>query len=215
MNQRHVFVDYENTQELALERIEGLPVIVHVVIGAQQKDRLPFERVALFQKHAAQVKLEGVSASGRNALDLHIAFLLGQLSANAPDASFHIVSHDGDYDPLIKTLKDKGFHVERSACFSRLPFLQGSVRPAAAPSPKAARATTAKLPLPDQVDQVEAHLRSIPIASRPRKLNRFSTWVASSVANKLSPEQIAQVVDALQERKVFSVSEKGALLYAS
>ena len=49
-------------------------------------------------------ELVRLTEPGKNALDFHIAYYLGQLALKEPDAFFHIVSKDTGFDPLIQHL---------------------------------------------------------------------------------------------------------------
>ena len=61
-----------------------------------------------------------ISGNGRNALDFHIAFYVGQLAMAEPSARFYIVSKDQGFDPLIEHLKTKGIAAARVADLSMI-----------------------------------------------------------------------------------------------
>lgn len=54
-----------------------------------------------------------VEGSGKNALDFHIAFYLGEHLAKAPHTSCVILSKDKGFDPLFKHLSSLGLRVRR------------------------------------------------------------------------------------------------------
>ena len=64
-----------------------------------------------FQKLGSLVKYVRIVGNGRNALDFHIAYYLGQLATQTRD--FHIISKDQGFDPLIKHMKGKGISCRR------------------------------------------------------------------------------------------------------
>src|SRR4051812_27262518 len=72
----HVFVDFENVPSVDLSLIRGRPVDVTLLIGEKQR-RLDLDLVRQIHEHATQVSLVEVGASGRNALDLVLAWHLG------------------------------------------------------------------------------------------------------------------------------------------
>jgi len=72
-----VFVDFENVPEVDLGLVEGKPVHVTILIGKNQK-KIDLPLVQQIRRLAAQVELVEVGASGRNALDLTLAYYLGQ-----------------------------------------------------------------------------------------------------------------------------------------
>ncbi len=70
-----------------------------------------------------------INANGRNALDFHIAFYLGELAAKEPAASFHVISKDDGYDPLLDHVRSRGIDARRSATLaSLLPAADGDLR---------------------------------------------------------------------------------------
>ena len=62
-----------------------------------------------------------ISGNGRNALDFHIAFHLGELATREPHASFQVVSKDTGFDPLLAFMKEKGITVRRSIADEPVP----------------------------------------------------------------------------------------------
>ena len=60
------------------------------------------------------------SATGRNALDFHIAYYIGPLAAESPDARLHVISKDTGFDPLIKHLHAQGISCQRSKSLSHV-----------------------------------------------------------------------------------------------
>ena len=54
-----------------------------------------------------------IGATGRNALDFHLAFSLGELVLEDPGGAFRIVSKDSGFDSLIAHLQVRGLDVER------------------------------------------------------------------------------------------------------
>ena len=182
---------------MGLARLEGTGATAHGVMGANQKDRLPFSHVQHFQKYSHLVRLLAVSSVGKNALDFHIAYLLGQLTAADAGAQFFIVSQDTGFDPLVQYLRREGLAVARAGSFARLPFLQDS----------------AALPADHQVELAESKLKRIPVSQRPRKTRTLKSWIAALFGKQLSEAEVARIVEGLVERKVFSVSNKATLLY--
>ena len=56
------------------------------------------------------VKIEG---NGKNALDFHIAFYLGELVSNNRSSNFFVLTGDKGFDPLIKHLSSSGISCRR------------------------------------------------------------------------------------------------------
>lgn len=53
------------------------------------------------QQLGADAQYIKIGGSGKNALDFHLAFYIGELSARDPEAYFNIVSKDTGFDPLV------------------------------------------------------------------------------------------------------------------
>ena len=83
-----------------------------VLAGAKQK-KIDFDLVQEMMEHASGLKLVRLKSSSKNAVDFALAFYLGQAVLEHSSASFHLVSKDKGYEPLVAHLKDRGFEVER------------------------------------------------------------------------------------------------------
>lgn len=118
----HILVDFENTQPLAADvaRVPAAGVKLWIFRGPSQKkyDAEFAEALLSLGERVAIVRCE---KSGRNALDMHIAFQMGRLvgelaRASAPsDTAFVVVSRDTDYDPLLAYVRAQGFKADRVA----------------------------------------------------------------------------------------------------
>ena len=108
----HVLIDYESVQPGDLGALALTDVRVTVFVGAHQT-RLPFALVAAMQALGARGRYVKIGGAGRNALDFHLAFYLGELAAGEPHAHYRIVSKDTGFDPLIGHLQGRGLRVDR------------------------------------------------------------------------------------------------------
>jgi hypothetical protein len=124
----HVFVDFENVQAIDLSSIGDAPIEVTVILGRSQK-RLEVGLVQAMLKRPGQFRLIEMDFSGKNALDLALAWHLGTAAADDRDGSFHIISRDKDFDPLVAHLRHGSIQAFRHDRFS-LPAILGG-RPAA------------------------------------------------------------------------------------
>ena len=82
-----------------------------VSVGAHQH-RLPFDLVAAMQALGAWGRYIKLRHTGKNLLDFHLAFHLGELVARKPAATYRIVSKDGGFDALIEDLQARGLAIE-------------------------------------------------------------------------------------------------------
>ena len=112
MNQSILLVDYENIGKIDLAEIPA-GVLVPFFFGASQKS-VPkdFLKAALnLRERFVAIDIEG---QGKNALDFHIAYYLGEYLTQSPGAACIILSKDKGFDPLVKHLVLRGFSVRRS-----------------------------------------------------------------------------------------------------
>jgi hypothetical protein len=108
MATNYVLVDFENLKP-DLSALVGEPFQIKLFIGAkQQSERHHFRVFDSILDLGAQVERIKVPQSGKNAVDMNIAYHIGKLSIDGR-ASFFIFSRDTkDFAPLIKFLNDKG-----------------------------------------------------------------------------------------------------------
>ncbi|HSO82706.1 PIN domain-containing protein [Thiocapsa sp.] len=108
----HILIDFESIQPRHLETWADEDIHVTVFVGAHQ-NRLPFDLVAAMQALGARGHYIKLRHTGKNLLDFHLAFHLGELVARTPEATYRIVSKDGGFDALIEDLQAHGLAVER------------------------------------------------------------------------------------------------------
>ena len=130
-----------------------------------------------------------VTGSGKDALDFHIAFYIGRISAEDPTGYFHIISKDTGFDPLIQHLKSKKVSVIRSKSVDDIPLL------------KAANSKT----LPEKVSVVIANLKQRG-ASKPRALKTLASTVASLFQKQLQDAELQEVLQELQNQGLVVVA---------
>lgn len=102
-----ICIDWENVQPELFPSLEAEHLQMVVFVGPNQS-KLSFPIVEAVQKMGSRARYVKVSQTGNNALDMHMAFQIGRLSMQQPNAYFHIVAKDRDYDPLIMHLKSLG-----------------------------------------------------------------------------------------------------------
>jgi hypothetical protein len=216
-----VFVDFENVHEVDLGLVEGKPAHVTLLIGKNQKN-IPVPLVQQIHRLAAQVELVEVGASGRNALDLTLAYYLGQAVLRAPDARFCIVSGDKDFDPMIAHLAGHGVKVVRCSSFAALPFLP---KPKTNPPARAAVPVKSGAPVKavpsvaagisgDRLERLVARLQNSS-APRPKKKSSLLARINSDFGNKLTAAEQNEKAEELIRRGVLSIDAKGKIAYAT
>lgn len=125
-----VLIDFESVQPASLSALEQDHYRVIVFIGATQA-KLPFEVVSAIQRMGERAQYVKITGAGPNALDFHIAFYMGEMSAQDPTAFFHIISKDTGFDPLIRHLKARHILAARSASIEEMPLVKSTPKKAA------------------------------------------------------------------------------------
>jgi hypothetical protein len=119
MTLTHILVDFENVQPTAADigLVRGDGVRLAIFRGPGQK-KYSADVAEAWQPLGGNVTFVHCSKVGRNAVDMHIAFHLGELVAASRGgaggrARFVIVSKDTDFDPLLLYIRAQGFEASR------------------------------------------------------------------------------------------------------
>ena len=112
MRNNCVLIVFENVVPDNLELLDQEWIKVLLFVGKNQT-KLPFALVKVVQKLGTRAQYIEMMGTGHNALDFHIAFYIGRISATDKDAYFHIVSNDQGFDPLIAHLKQEHIFADR------------------------------------------------------------------------------------------------------
>ena len=180
MRTNHVLIDYESIQPEQLAPLDADHFRVTVFVGATQA-RLPFELAAAMQRLGSRAEYVKISGTGPNALDFHIAFYIGRLSAADPGTFFHVVSKDTGFDPLIQHLKSLKIFATRVADILDIP---------------AVRAAITKTP-EERLALVIDRLRTMK-AGKPRTVKTLGTTIFTLFQKKLPEEEVDALLGALQ-----------------
>jgi PIN domain len=174
-----VLIDSENVKPDYIEKLKHEHFRVVVFVGANLK-RLDFPIVHAIQSLGSNGSYVQISSHGPSALDFHIAYYIGKLSAAHPGAYFHIISKDKGFDPLIRHLKDQQIFCSRSASVLEIPLLK----------------STDKLP-PRQraADFYEKRIASA--QARPATVKSLQSAILAHFHKVLSIEEVAEVLEAL------------------
>ena len=150
----HILVDFENVRKINLSLIGHQAVHITLLLGSCDK-KLDVEVVEKLWEHAASVQLVRLTSAGKNALDFALAYYLGRAVLADPTGSFHLVTKDKGYDPLIEHLRSRQILAQRHDDFTTLDFLApapplvltkppAATQPAGTPKPKPPLKTTAQ-----------------------------------------------------------------------
>ncbi|MEO6264943.1 MAG: PIN domain-containing protein [Luteimonas sp.] len=141
MKHNFVLVDFENVQPQNLGLLKAGPFHIKVFLGASQS-RITLELARALQEFGSDAEYVQVTGNGSNALDFHIAFYIGRLSAAHPDADFTIVSKDTGFDPLVRHLATLGIACRRVKAVTDI----GQVKATVIAAPRTPAKTTARAP---------------------------------------------------------------------
>lgn len=80
----------------------------------------------MLQKLGSRAQYIRITGSGRNALDFHVAFYIGEFAAKDPEAFFHVVSEDRGFEPLRAHLKERGIFVRQWKDIEEIPHVRAA-----------------------------------------------------------------------------------------
>jgi hypothetical protein len=186
----YIFVDFENVQDIDLDRIANRPVRVTLVLGERHKN-LPVALVRKLLSYAGQVELVETGRSGKNALDLVLATHIGEARKADPHGYFHIVSRDKDFDALIGHLKDNGTLAARRAALSDIPALMN---------------------LSERVNQM-ANFFEANSSTRPKKRKTLESQIQALFGKALSTGEVADTVAGLVQDRIIALSDTDEVVY--
>lgn len=198
----HILVDFENTQpqaqDVALVPKEGAKLWIFRGPSQKKYDAEFAEALLPLGERVAIVRCE---KSGRNALDMHIAFQMGRLvgelaRASAPaDASFVVVSRDTDYDPLLAYVRAQGFTADRvTGLAAALGGKAEKPAPAKAAKPKAAAPAGSKGARPQATKPAKQPSAAKAAKTAAAKAAKSAAAPASPAAGTLSIEAAADKI---------------------
>ena len=196
----YVLIDLENIQPEHLSVLAGQNFKVLVFVG-QNQSKISFDLVSAVQhlgKNAEYIKIQG---NGPNALDFHIAFYIGQFSAENSDSHFHIISKDKGFDPLIKHLESKKIRVHRHKAVSEIPLPKPAKAKKAAQGSKAASSVIKAENIQKIVEFLIARGNA-----KPRKLKTLSNSINALFSKSLTENELKALIDELVKRGVVIVS---------
>jgi hypothetical protein len=192
----YVLIDFENVRPESVASLIPEHFRVIIFVGESQT-KLPFDFAAALQRLGERVEYVKISGNGKNALDFHIAFYIGQLAAQDSPPYFHIISRDTGFDPLIEHLKTRKISAARSPTIDAIPLL---------------KLTSKKSPL----ERAEMYREKFnkPKVAKAAKSKTLSRSIATFFGNQLSETEILEVVESLKSLGWLSIAN-GKVSYES
>jgi hypothetical protein len=184
-----VLIDFENVQPKNLEILKNHPFKIFVFVGANQT-KVSCDLAFAMQSFGDNAQYIKISGNGKNALDFHIAFYIGQLSLQDPEGFFHIISKDTGFDPLVKHLRTKKIRVHREKDLAEIPVLRIS------------SAT-------NNDEKINAIIKNLAGRgqSRPRKLKTLANTINSLFTQKLKENELNKLIKELKEQKYIIIKD--------
>lgn len=196
----HLLLDLENVQPSGaeIEKVRGARYRLWVHHGPHQKS-FTADRVKAWQPLGEQVRFVRSEKAGKNALDLHVVFSIGEASeqdrANGQKACYIVVSKDKGYDAMFGYLAGRNIAVRRAETLPEALHIAS----------KLSGAPESKTPVQPNVSvsaqRVIDHLRENK-KNRPTSLKRLRNEIDSHLGNRKSEEEVTRVIDELTALKV-------------
>jgi PIN domain-containing protein len=191
-------VDYENVGRVDLNSIPA-GVRVPFFFGASQKS-VPTEFLKAALKLGDRFIPIDIEGQGKNALDFHIAFYLGDFLSKSPKSRCIVLSKDKGFDPLIKHLVRRGYSVRRVATLAE------------AFGTSARLISTEAVAPADRMAEALQWLKSTQKNRRPRKRTGLVAHLFNHFGKKIPEESVQAFIDRLIADKQIS-DVKGAITY--
>lgn len=183
MNRTILLIDHENVSKVDLNDVpDGVCVCFFFGASQQTVPRTLMKAAHRLGERFVDIDIEG---QGKNALDFHIAFYLGEHLAKEPGIEGIILSKDKGFDPLVKHLHGRKLNVRRA----------NSLAEAFKLAKPAAKATAVK---PVDVGQVISFLASNEKTKRPHKRDKLIAHLVNHFRKQhLSADRAASFVEEL------------------
>ncbi|WP_268907126.1 PIN domain-containing protein [Collimonas silvisoli] len=184
-----VLVDFENIQPKNMSLLNGGPFKIKVFVGANQA-KIPLEMARALQVFGPDAEYIQIDGNGSNALDFHIAYYIGRLATETPDAYFHVISKDTGFDPLIKHLKVQKIFCQRSTSIADIPLLKISNNKS----------------IPEKIEAVIDNLAKNK-TSKPRTLKTLRSTIKSLFVNQLADDELDGLLEQLSKRGAINITD--------
>lgn len=188
MKTHFVLIDFENVQPENLTLLSGGPFAIKIFVGANQT-KMPIALARAVQLLGPAAEYIQIAGNGRNALDFHIAYYIGRLAAETPDACFHVISKDTGFDPLIKHLAAvHGISCKRSSSIADIP----PFKPSSSKS------------IPEMAAAVIGNLVKHKSA-KPRTLKTLRSMIGAFLRNPDGDQQLDELIEHLAKSGVVKI----------
>lgn len=203
MANKYALVDLENVQPASLAKLKNEGYLLRIFVGANQA-KISVELADEIQRYGENAQYIRLQNSGKNALDFHIAFYMGQFLSSDPGCQFLVISKDTGYDPLLKHLRSIGVQASRSTA------AVNAAQPAP-PSTPFSKKSPAQMSLADRVQFAIKHLEKAGKA-KPAKVTSLATDLHSKFQKKISEQAVQSLISELIKQGIV-VDNQGSISY--
>ncbi len=190
--------------------MRGAHIRLWVLRGPQQ-NKFDADLAEAWQPLGGQVQFVQSAKSGKNALDFHIAFCLGEAHQediqNRRAACYVVVSRDKGFEALFGYMRSLGSVIDRADNVPEaLKLAESMARPSVTPSkapvkepkpaPKKPKPVPKPAPLSKDAEIVFSHLRDHP-RTRPTTRKKLEHHVTSLLGNKIDAAVTNAVISEL------------------
>ncbi len=189
MRINYILIDLENIQPSCLAALNEEHFRIVVFVGSHQA-KIGFDIVLTMQNLGNKASYIRISGNGPNALDFHIAFYIGQISATDNTAFFHIISKDKGFDPLIDHLKSKKILACRSENINEIPVIK----------------LLNSKNIQDQLPIIAANLKQRG-TSRPRLVKTLKNTINSLFQKTLTAENLTEIISLMEREGTIAGSD--------
>jgi hypothetical protein len=186
--QNYVLIDFENIQPNNLEMLKCHNFKIIIFVGSNQK-KISIEIVEMIQSFGNDAEYVRIEGNGQNALDFHIAYYIGKISALDNDAYFHIISKDTGFDPLINYLKTKKIKIQREKDIAEIPLIKIS----------------GLKTIDQKIDAIKTFLISRK-NGKPTTEKTLANSLKSLFQKKLNDDEINVLIKEISKRKIISIT---------
>ncbi|MEM6300051.1 MAG: PIN domain-containing protein [Bacteroidota bacterium] len=201
---RIVLIDYENLPNIDLTKAEDDQTEIHIFVGKNQH-KIPIEVVMQMQRMGSKAHWVRISGPGKNNLDFHLCFVMGQLHERKPiENQFFVLSKDKGFDSVVNFANEWGrkcYRIEEISQIENPEAIKEALK-----VPKRPQKVSKKLDLILEV------LRKQKPQSRPRKLRTFKNFVEANFTPLVEELKIEGIIKELRAAgRVFE--ENGKMVY--
>ena len=185
-----ILVDYENVQAINLSGLINAHTSIRVFVGKNQ-NKIPFDLANQMQTLGSNAEWVKIDGSGPNALDFHIAFALGELTATNKYDEYLIISKDTGFDPLIKYIAGKGAKVKRSAEIKLKSI---------------AKSKSVNFKAQEPENMVDIIAKRINSGTKPKTEKTLKNWIKSQLGTNGTLENVDEIYSELINKMVISIN---------